>query len=456
MKRLRPVCVLAAFCLLPPFAARSQNFPAKDITSSASGQFWVSSVPAAGAFYHRPEIGTNTGIIRLEPSLLAVSAERFKAALWRDIGLEPNAAWRGKIFLVLHPARALDEPVTLTAQPFFNRWSYRLELPDMLSRERCGRALAAALLLEIANRTAPLKGSAVTVPAWLPDGLTRLALQRDAGQLLLSAPAKTIDGLAQDRLNEKRQGFDDLADARPVLQNYATLTFDQLSWPDDAQLGGRDGGAYLASAQLFVHELLALKNGPAMTRAFLDQLPACANWQTAFFRAFKADFATPLAVEKWWSLHAVAFAAHDPGPRWNAAVSRQKLAALLAVPVDIRYDSNALPTRAEITLQTMLQNFSEPQQLDVVRTKLRDLELAQLRFAPQFAALADGYRAALAEFLGEPAGPKKKNPANKHGARRHSKITVAAMVEKLDALDAQRHELEYNLDRTDLPLPTKS
>ena len=48
-----------------------------------------------------------------------------------------------------------------------------------------------------------------------------------------------------------------LAAARRVLQDRPALTFDQLSWPDDAQLSGDDGGVYRASAQLFVNALLS-------------------------------------------------------------------------------------------------------------------------------------------------------------------------------------------------------
>ena len=34
------------------------------------------------------------------------------------------------------------------------------------------------------------------------------------------------------------------------------LTFEELSWPTDAQVSGADGGVYRASAQLFVNDLL--------------------------------------------------------------------------------------------------------------------------------------------------------------------------------------------------------
>ena len=95
-----------------------------------------------------------------------------------------------------------------------------------------------------------------------------------------------------------------------------------MSWPDEAQLSGADGGVYRASAQLFVNELLELKDGPAHLRAMLATLPEFYNWQTAFQSAFREDFPRPLDVEKWWALQVVNFVARDPGPAWTPAVSR--------------------------------------------------------------------------------------------------------------------------------------
>ena len=113
----------------------------------------------------------------------------------------------------------------------------------------------------------------------------------EAAQVILSAPHKIVNGIPQSRVcDEKRRGMDPLAAARRVLQNSPALTFEQLSWPTGAQMNGDDGGVYLASAQLFVSGLLALKNGPAKVRALLARLPACENWQAAFFAAFREDF----------------------------------------------------------------------------------------------------------------------------------------------------------------------
>jgi len=248
----------------------------------------------------------------------------------------------------------------------------------------------------------------------------------------------------QSRQVEERHGLDPLAAARRTLQNFPVLTFDQLSWPDDAQMNGADGGAYSASAQLFVHELMELKDGAARLRALLAQLPACENWQTAFFAAFDGDFKRPLDVEKWWTLRVLNFAAREPGPQWTPAVSRRKLDAILAVPVAVRYASNALPIRSEISLQSAVQNFAPPRQTEILQMKLRDLQLAEFRLAAPVAALAEGYLTALTDFL----GVRRKSVSSRNY---NYKMSPAELIKKLDALDARRRALAMQMERSALP-----
>jgi hypothetical protein len=66
---------------------------------------------------------------------------------------------------------------------------------------------------------------------------------------------------------------------------------------------------------------------------------------------------------------------------------------------------------------------------------LRDLGLAQLRVSPQFAALTDSYRRAVAGYLGQDGKPAISN-------RRVKKTGVNDTLKKLDALDAQRRTIE--------------
>jgi len=407
---------------------------------SASGQFVVTGPAQFSPLVHLPGVAANTNLVRLEPALLSVSAERIKDSLRRKLGIAPNEPWQGKIFLVLHPAQSLDEDVTIVSQPFLNGWNYQVQLPDVLSQTRFLRAMTSVLLLELANRNAT-GARAAEIPGWLTDGLSQQLSAAGSPEIILSTPGRLVDGLPQNRMVTTQRGVDPLADARRVLRDHAALTFDQLSWPADAQLNGRDDGVYRASAQLFVSELLHLKSGPAHLRAMLAALPGCYNWQTAFQSAFRENFPRPLDVEKWWALQVVSFVAHNSGPRWTPAVSREKLDETLSVPVEVWTASNALPARAEVSMQAVIRNFEPSRQAAILQTKLRDLELAQLRMAAPLAALTDEYRRTVAGYLGQNREPQPR--WSKHPLPQ--KTSARATLKKLDELDTQRRTIESSI-----------
>jgi len=441
LKRFNGPALILCALFLPAVAGGQFSPPVVNSARSVSGQFVVTAPAQFSLLAHAPDVVTNAGLVRLEPALLSVSAERIKASLRRELGIKPDAPWRGNIFLTVHPAQSLDEEVTIVSQSSASGWNYQVQLPDVLSQTRFVRALTGVLLLESANRDPALRDSA-EIPAWLTDGLSQQLLAEGAPEIILSAPGKFVDGLPQSRIVATRRGVDPLAGARRVLRDQAALTFEQLSWPTDVQLAGEDGGAYRASAQLFVSELLGLKNGPARLRAMLAALPGCYNWQTAFRAAFQENFSQPLDVEKWWALQVVSFASHDPGPRWTPAVSRQRLDEILSVPVEIWIASNTLPAHAEVSLQAVIRNFEPPRRTAMLQTKLRDLQLAQLRMAAPLAVLTDDYRRALADFLGEHNEPASPLHFGKHPPAKPKTGDVRSALKKLDALDVRRRAVE--------------
>jgi hypothetical protein len=174
----------------------------------------------------------------------------------------------------------------------------------------------------------------------------------------------------------------------------------------------------------------------------LESMPRFYNWQVAFRSAFRENFPTPLDLEKWWALAVVNFAARDPGPGWTLAVSRAKLDEILRVPAEIRTTSNSLPAYTEISLQAVIRNLEPARQTAILRTKLRDLNLAQLRVARPYAVLTAEYRRAIGSYLGDrPANaPKPSWVARMYRSWR--KPGAAATVKKLDALDAERRKIE--------------
>jgi hypothetical protein len=443
IQRFNSLPVLLSAALFFPAVARAQS-PLPDAAatrSSVSGQFVVIGANPVPPSARSSFATTNADFVRLEPALLAVSAERVKQPLWRELGIDPMTPWRGRIFLALHPAAAPDENVAIISTRFAGAWNYRVELPEVLSRTSLTRALTGAVLLELANRNNSGDHSA-EIPAWLTEGFSQQLLA-DAPEMIMSPPDQLVNGLLENRIIATKRGVDALAKARPVLHDHPALAFEQLSWPDDGQLNGGDGGVYRASAQLFVSDLLALNDGAKNLRAMLQMLPRCYNWQTAFRAAFAADFPRPVDLEKWWALQTVSFAARDAGPLWTPAASRGKLDEVLSVPVEMRSASNNLPAHAFISLQAVIGNFDSARQTAILQARLRDLDLAQWRMAPQFAGLTDAYRRALAGYLD---GLNNTASASRAGVKHPQPITsAAATVKKLDALDAQRRKVETSI-----------
>lgn len=439
------VALLLAFLSLWGSAHAQFSFSDQNPVGSFSGQFQVTSETPDSAKELDTTIAGSTNVIRLKTALLAVTAERFKVALWRQLGLPADAKWSDRIHLHLHPAIGPDGMVTITSTPLLNHWTYAVDLPQLVWKTRFARALSGVLLLELANRSAGQEGRSAEVPAWLVDGLAQQVLASEGEKVVLSAPRKQAEDLAVRRLNLAERGFDPLAGARQLLQNAPALTFDQLNWPTEEQMAGMDGGVYYASAQLFQAELLGLKRGPEKMRAMLACLPRYYNWQTAFLQAFGEDFQRPVDVEKWWSLRVLNFASRTPGPRWTTEVSLARLHELLLVPVESRSASNALPAHAEISLQAALRRLSPEQRDAVLRTTVRNLALVELRLAPPFGSLADAYRTTLADFLGETPKARQTRAANKHGVPQNRQASLTDTVEKLDALDRRQREAELKI-----------
>ena len=99
------VLFFVVFFLPAVAAAQLQMLDTAVTRSSASGQFIVVGVSQPSAL--PPGAGTNGDLVRLDPALLAVSAERIKKPLWHELGVDAAAPWLGRIYLVLHPAAKL-------------------------------------------------------------------------------------------------------------------------------------------------------------------------------------------------------------------------------------------------------------------------------------------------------------------------------------------------------------
>ena len=436
--------------------------PDAGLVRTMSDQFLVHAATQTTPLALERRLATNANYLELAPARLAVASERIKQAVYRELGdLSP---WRGRIHLHLQPARALDENVTIVSERFPNGWNYRLALPQFIERQRFVRAIVQSLLMELANRRAGDR--AAEIPAWLTEGLTQRLLAMPDIELTPPETRWTRDGQAIGATvfdirrvdprkpatapapgtavaNAKRVIWvDPVEEARRQLLARPPLTLAELSWPTDQQLAGPAGPAYRRSAELFLTELLRLKDGRDCLRAMLDGLAGCYNWQTAFFRAFHAHFARQLDLEKWWSLQVANFTGRDTDHFLTLEESWRELDRIVRTPAEVRHATNELPARTEVTLQFILRQWDQVQQTPALQARVRDLEAIRLRAAPELADLIADYHNVLSSYLrlrekvGFILASTTRDP--------NAKLRMLALdaIRQLDALDARRAALK--------------
>jgi len=163
---------------------------------------------------------------------------------------------------------------------------------------------------------------------------------------------------------------------------------------------GEAGLVYRSSAQVFLHELLGLKNGRVCLRAMLAELPNYYNWQLPFIKAFRAHFQRTIDVEKWWALQVVHFSARDVlAQTWPFEESSKKLEHALHASVELHAGTNDLALTAEVPLQRVLREWDRTRETEILQLKLRGLQLLRSRVADEFVPLVDNYRQVLENYL---------------------------------------------------------
>jgi hypothetical protein len=424
------------------------NLPAGAVAHSRSGQFIVRGNPQAPPLPPSLQRSVVTNWARLEPTLLSVSCERVKEALLAELGVPDR--WRGRIYLNLHPVRAVDEMIVVNSSRFADGWVYSIDLPDALEPARFVRSLVGVMLVEWGNRSA--RESSAEVPAWLTEGLTEELLSDAMRDLVLRPPNERWNALTVRRaVRQGRQGHP-LAQAHAFFGRNQPLGLDQLNWPQPEQFSGEGILAYRYSAQLFVHELLRLRNGRAFLTGMLDTLGQHLNWQTAFFRAFAPHFQRQLDLEKWWDLQTVHFTDHDLSPIWSSAESLRKLAEVLRVPVPVRAGAGVAPAPADVALQTLILEGDDARQRGLLQFKIHQLQSLRARVAAEIAPLAADYQSALEFYLRRKEKGKSSAAAVRMNRLESSRLT-RDIVSQLNRLDARLASL---LARPAAPAPSRT
>jgi hypothetical protein len=434
MKRLFFLSLLWAWGLSWSLALPAQFSGA---LRSLSGQFTVLDVRTGSSL--RPGQTPDPQALELSQPFLVVSCERIKQALYDDMGL--GREWRGTIRVALR-SWTPGATASINAERFGSGWVYQLNLPEWIDRGQFMRSLVQVLLLEVANRTTT--GRSAEVPLWLSEGLTQRLLASREVELILPPPKLNIRGLAIGPTVLQKRDPDPLEAVRLKLRERPALTISELSWPAPERFSPDEAAFFQGCAQLFTTELLQLKNGPEHLRQLLGRLALFYNWQSAFWRAYEAHFPNQLALEKWWALQTAHFAGRDHRQLWSVAESAQQLEALLQTPVAVRATRGEMPVRAQVNLTTVIADWDVVRQMATLPGKLRDLEQAQLRVAPEFMILVSDYRRWLEEYLQQ----RSKFPATfARGGQRPSGLQklVQGTLAQLEQLEARRKALAESL-----------
>jgi hypothetical protein len=419
-------------CMASPAVLRAQSLtPGLFLSRSVSGQFVIQSAPRSLGSPLGGIIENNTNYVRLDPGLLTVSCERIKQLVWRELNV--TAPWRGKVFLRLYPANSGDDPIVIDSEQYRDGWQYGVRLPNICHRERYVRAMVSVILLEVANRDARLHSS--EVPTWLTEGLSREIWVAHRSEIILPPPQFSDAGLRITTLLVNARKENPLEQAHQQLCAAAPLNFQQLSWPTPEDMTGERGELYRSSAQLFVHQLLTMPDGPARMRAMVENLSRYYNWQFGFFDAFRDLFQQTLDVEKWWSLQLVHFTGRELAENWSPEASWEKLDQSIRSSVQIRIGTNELPLHAEVALQTIVRDWPAERQTPALQSKLGELKMLRPRLVRELIPIVDEYCNALETYLQNLNRTGLFLAFRKQAMVRRS---AAETIQQLDQLDNRR------------------
>jgi hypothetical protein len=386
---------------------------------SQSGQFLVRGLPQNPPLPSSLASTSALQYLRLDPNLTAISLERVRQSIQAELNW-PNE-WKGMVTVLTVPVRGENTRVTITSLRHPSSWGYQIVFPEIVDKDRFLGAAVKTVLMEFANRRAHLREA--EIPLWLSEGLT-------AELKATSLPVLALESSTE--INRRGQNGDPLAKARERLRGSTPLSFDDLSMPL-GELSDEEAAQFRACAQVFVHELLRLRDGRASLRRFLERLPENLNWQTTFLEAFSRHFTRLLDVDQWYSLNVAGTRGRDLSSILTPIATLQQLDSLLLTPVDVRLVAQELPLRTELKLQQVIEEWDYPRQHAVLVEKIGRLRNLHGRGAPEAAGVVAGYLDALTEYVGPrnlavPSRQRDLDRLKPRGERR----TVLSHLERLE------------------------
>lgn len=407
------------------------------------------------------------------PSLVAVSCDRIKAAVLKILALPDQ--WVGNIYVYLQEPNDKNAIPTLSSLPTERLgWSYHITARRDVSNEALIRIVTQAVLHEIANRNAPV-GRPAIIPLWMHEGITQRLMHDSLTALVVQASSWTpaeASGLpgAPFYINPENSAAsfrkkDPLLEARKFLSESDTMTFQDLSWPENLEEDEAQWNLFKHTAHLFVSELLSLPDGAGCIKRFLRKSSLYLNWQTAFLDGFQAHFSSVLDVEKWWTVTLVQFMTKDQFGSWTLIDSVQKLESILVCNVvETHYRKETITTDSpadgssnqsgtgsqdlkiketipvELSLQTMAFRWGVETQKGFLETKIQQLLALRLRAAMPLRPILDEYIQSIQNHL-EVVSQLEKIKSRGVDVAYSEQTEAKKWVAELDTLDQKRDEL---------------
>lgn len=429
---IRPVlvaAVLLGMLAIVPVRAQQGVFQIE----SASKQFVILGPPGPPTPLLSPMGGPSKDrLIRLDPSLVAISAERIKSVLLNTLGQQDRWAGGtrslvapGRVYLRLSPMLPLGGQIAVVRNRVPQGWTYSAQLPLEMDRDRFITLIAQTLLVDLCNPGH--QEAALDLPSWLSEGLIAHLKAAASEELVLEGSTS---------VNQPRLGSDSIRPLRDLFQQRPPLSFEELSWP--STVPADRAGLFIPSAHLFVFELLRAEGGRDSLRRMIGDLGRFRNWQFAFYESFQRRFKQPVDVEKWWAVQVAAITGRNPVQLLTPAQSLSRLEEILRVPVNIRQDSNSVPQAAHVSLRTVVADWDYSRESAALSRMQDDLASLRFRAAPQLVRLIEGYRAGIEQYL------REREPRMLHDSRQRVAVSTPAlkkaMLRRLDELEAGRAE----------------
>jgi len=401
---------------------------------SSSGQFVVRG-PAIAQLSTNSAFGDST-LIELDPNILAVSCERIKQALLRELSMMD--LWRGRVYVEFNPMLTANQAPVIFAKPYLDGWQYQVEMARSIQRTKLVSGLVQVLLLEIANRNAGLRSA--EIPLWLSEGVAQVLVHENEVDLVVPHSERNFNLVNLSWQVRQAARRDPLRETRERLQTHAAFSFTRLSDGLPYSAPDETWKTFQASTQLFVRELARLPGGRARLVEMLYELPHYLNWQTAFLNAFRGLFPRLLDVEKWWAVTLTHFTGQDPTQAWAIPVALQKLDEALHPPVLVSGSRKDMPQRARMSIQRIINEWDYLRQRIVLKGVTTQLFSVRLKSPPELVALVEENRATIENYLAkrDQVGMARSLPGL---PPLRADFLVADVVRRLNELDAMRGAL---------------